>query len=197
MIGLLWYEQVLLWTCWLLSISTYLSLLLWSADGPIFGQWEPVLVCFSIWINHEETGEITRKLNSFPMKKVTGNFVWDCTESTDQFGEQWHLQDSKSFHLLMWLCLFGKEPVCQCRRLKRLGFDPWVGKIPWRRIWQPTPVLSLRIPWAEEPDELQSVGLQKDTTYWLNSNSNFFQWSFINSPVHLLLDLFQDIAHFY
>ena len=22
-----------------------------------------------------------------------------------------------------------------------LGFDPWVGKIPWRRQWQPTPVL--------------------------------------------------------
>ena len=21
------------------------------------------------------------------------------------------------------------------------GFDPWVGKIPWRRAWQPTPVL--------------------------------------------------------
>ena len=26
----------------------------------------------------------------------------------------------------------------QCRRP---GFDPWVGKIPWRRKWQPTPVL--------------------------------------------------------
>ena len=23
----------------------------------------------------------------------------------------------------------------------RPGFDPWVGKIPWRRKWQPTPVL--------------------------------------------------------
>jgi len=23
----------------------------------------------------------------------------------------------------------------------RLGFSPWVGKIPWRRAWQPTPVL--------------------------------------------------------
>ena len=36
----------------------------------------------------------------------------------------------------------GKEPACQCRRLKRYryGFDPWVGKIPWRRAWQPTPV---------------------------------------------------------
>ena len=24
----------------------------------------------------------------------------------------------------------GKEPACQCRRLQRHGFDPWVGKIP-------------------------------------------------------------------
>ena len=22
----------------------------------------------------------------------------------------------------------------------RLGFNPWVGKIPWRKAWQPTPV---------------------------------------------------------
>ena len=22
----------------------------------------------------------------------------------------------------------------------RPEFDPWVGKIPWRRVWQPTPV---------------------------------------------------------
>ena len=31
-----------------------------------------------------------------------------------------------------------KKKIClQCRR-RRL--DPWVGKIPWRRAWQPTPV---------------------------------------------------------
>ena len=35
----------------------------------------------------------------------------------------------------------GKGLTCQCRRCKRLGCDPWVGKIPWRRAWQPTPVL--------------------------------------------------------
>ena len=34
----------------------------------------------------------------------------------------------------------GEEPACQCRRHKRLGFYPPVGKIPWRRQWQPTPV---------------------------------------------------------
>ena len=33
-----------------------------------------------------------------------------------------------------------KEPACQCRRRKRCRFDPWVGKIPWRRAQQPTPV---------------------------------------------------------
>ena len=33
-----------------------------------------------------------------------------------------------------------EEPACQHRRLKRLRFHPWVGKIPWRRAWQPTPV---------------------------------------------------------
>ena len=34
----------------------------------------------------------------------------------------------------------GKEPTCQCRRCKRLKLDLWVGMIPWRRKWQPTPV---------------------------------------------------------
>ena len=29
----------------------------------------------------------------------------------------------------------GKEPACQFTRHKRLGFDPWVEKIPWRRKW--------------------------------------------------------------
>ena len=34
----------------------------------------------------------------------------------------------------------GKELTWQCSRHKRQGFDPWVGKIPWRRARQPTPV---------------------------------------------------------
>ena len=38
----------------------------------------------------------------------------------------------------MWCS--GKESTCQCRRCKRCGFDPWVGKSPWSRKWKPTPV---------------------------------------------------------
>ena len=32
-----------------------------------------------------------------------------------------------------------KNP-CQCSRHRRWEFDLWVGKIPWRKKWQPTPV---------------------------------------------------------
>ena len=33
--------------------------------------------------------------------------------------------------------LSGNEPACQWSRCRS---DPWVGKIPWRRTWLPTPV---------------------------------------------------------
>ena len=33
-----------------------------------------------------------------------------------------------------------KNSACQCRRCERLRFDPWVGKIPWRREWQTAPI---------------------------------------------------------
>ena len=32
--------------------------------------------------------------------------------------------------------LRGKKLACECRRC---GFDPWIGKIPWRRKWPPSP----------------------------------------------------------
>ena len=41
----------------------------------------------------------------------------------------------------------------------RCGFDPWVGKIPWRRVWELTPVFLLgESPWTEQPGGLQSMG---------------------------------------
>jgi len=56
----------------------------------------------------------------------------------------------------------GKESACQCRRYKRLRFNPWVGKIPWRRAGQRAPVfLPGESPWTEEPGRLQSIGPQR------------------------------------
>ena len=53
----------------------------------------------------------------------------------------------------------GKRICLQCRRPV---FDPWVGKIPLRRAWQPTPVfLPEESPWTEESGGLQSTGSQR------------------------------------
>ena len=55
----------------------------------------------------------------------------------------------------------GKEPACRCRRRKTQGFDPWVGKIPRRRAWQPTPVFLPGESQTEEPGGPQSMGSQR------------------------------------
>ena len=45
---------------------------------------------------------------------------------------------------------------------RRPGFDLQVGKIPWRRAWQPTPVvLPGEALWTEEPGGLQFMGSQR------------------------------------
>ena len=43
-----------------------------------------------------------------------------------------------------------KNPLANAGRGKRCGFNPWVGKIPWRRAWQPTPVFLLENPMDRE-----------------------------------------------
>ena len=60
----------------------------------------------------------------------------------------------------------GKESIGQHRRCRRHEFDPWVGKIPWRREWQTTTILLPgKIPWTEDPGRLQSLGCKEfDTT---------------------------------
>ena len=53
----------------------------------------------------------------------------------------------------------------------RSEYAPWVGKIPWRRAWPPTPIfLPGESPWAEEPDGLQSMGSQRVRHDWRNKH---------------------------
>jgi len=53
---------------------------------------------------------------------------------------------------LGWPGLSGKETACQCRRFR---FDPWVGKIPWRRkMASHSSILAWEMAWMEEPGRL-------------------------------------------
>ena len=49
-----------------------------------------------------------------------------------------------------------KNPPANAGRHKRRGFDPWVGRILWRRAWQPTPLF---LP-GESHEQRGLMGLQ-------------------------------------
>ena len=64
-----------------------------------------------------------------------------------------------TMNISMWFpCwLSGKESACQGGRC---GFNPWVGKTPWRTK-VPSSILAWEIPWTEEPGGLQSMRLRR------------------------------------
>ena len=65
----------------------------------------------------------------------------------------------------------GKESAFQCRRLRRLRFDPYVRKISWRRKWSPTPVFLL--------------GNSKDTETWKSTVREVAKsWTQLSTHAH-------------
>ena len=51
--------------------------------------------------------------------------------------------ESQYCYAFLWgfsSCSAGGESAGQCRKCKRCGFSSWVGKIPWERKWQATPI---------------------------------------------------------
>ena len=57
--------------------------------------------------------------------------IWDCQchchESTVLDPQKELMHNSPSYGLPRWCS--AKESACQCKRLRRVGFDPWAGKI--------------------------------------------------------------------
>ena len=89
-----------------------------------------------------------------------------------QLGEFGGVSPTSEIGLPRWCS--SKECPCQCRRHR---VNPWVGKIPWRRKWQPTPVflpgklhgqrsLADSSP-HQELDILSETGLQLQRYAWV------------------------------
>ena len=90
---------------------------------------------------------------------------------------QWQEWPPVSLAMSRWLKC--KESSCQCTRHR---FDPRVGKIPWRRKWQPTPKVSLNDAYSSIltgtiPHRQRSLAgcsprgrKESDTTEQLNNN---------------------------
>ena len=97
--------------------------------------------------------------NRFFFPTVSKKYQWFYNDSTRRgnttsyfhsYGMAWHIMWPLCLHIYKMkklnsvFCIPGASLVAlmvknllQCRRIR---FDPWVGKTPWRREWLPTPV---------------------------------------------------------
>ena len=81
----------------------------------------------------------------------------------------------------------GKEPACNAGDL---GLIPSVGKIPWRRKWQPTPVfLPGKSHGQKSLEGYSSLGCKEsDTTEWLTLFTFTIKWRSLCQWVYILKD---------
>ena len=90
---------------------------------------------------------------------LDSTFKWYCVILSVSLSDWLHsiwqvLGPSTSLQMALFLSFYGwvmfhcvvfpgrtveKSPAANTGDGKRCGFNPWVGKIPWRRKWQPTP----------------------------------------------------------
>ena len=115
-------------TCYELNVYISLKFICWNHniqyDGVRFGElWEP------LWMGLVPLYEETPELAFFLILSLPSS-VWGYNNNKK-------MATSKMGRASQVALV--KEPACHCKRCKRHEFDPWVGKIPWRRAWQPTP----------------------------------------------------------
>ena len=119
--------------------------------------------CSIVWIYHilfihaSVDGYFGASMNNTAKNICVQVFMWLCLQISEDETERsccwdqmrwWNISQHergrpmrkhRSFYVALDSST-GKEPACQSRRCKRCRFNPCVGKIPWRRAWQPTPV---------------------------------------------------------
>ena len=103
------------------------------------------------------------------------------------------LLQMEKFHSFLWLNSIIVEASLVAQMVKNLSAmqETWVGKIPWRRAWQPTPIFLHGVfPWTKEPGGLQSLVSQRVGHDWATNHSTahsitFFTHTHHTTPHHI------------
>ena len=83
--------------------------------------------------------------------------------------------DKPQLHIQLHICNWSQSAeACSTGPCRKPGFDPWVGKFPWRREWLPTLVF---LP-GKSPEERSlvgklSVGSQRVIYHWATNTFTF------------------------
>ena len=100
------------------------------------------------------------------MDLYEGKTNWSLYLDAENKGRLWFQSGSPGGSVV-------RTPPANAKRRKRHRFDPWVGKIPWRKVWQPIPVFfSGKDPWTEEPGGLHFQGSQRVRHDWVSEHAH-------------------------
>ena len=92
----------------------------------------------------------------------------------------------KTYNLKKFSNLSSNSICLHCCEVFRMVYIYWIGKMLWRRAWQPTPVfLPGKSPGMEEPGGLQSLGSQRVRHDWATKHSTH---SHMHTYKYILLD---------
>ena len=114
-------------------------------------------------------------------------FIWPYNPSPQTLILEFYFSSIPKIPMMQRWCT-GKESVCQLRRWKRHGFDPWVGKSLWRMKWQPTLLFLPK----------KSCGQKNLVDYspWSHKESDMTEYTHTHTfTAHILLLLFFPNPH--
>ena len=131
------------------------------------------------------------------MRAFCFKLLWGWKEKNILKWEERILVGSMIWCVYIWLHLMcskwasrwhsGKEATCQCRRFRRLGFDPWAGKIPWRGNGSQLQYSGLGNPmdrgawWVT----VQWMAEELDLTEWLSKHARCIQNTLVSyAPIN-------------
>ena len=105
----------------------------------------PVTRCLGGWPQDGVGGQVYQlEAPSLETARVTAALLPQLQTLLPPFPLRKLWNELADFNLLLqkralwWLG--GKESACRCRRYSSHGSEPWVGKISWRKKWQPAPL---------------------------------------------------------
>ena len=127
--------------------------------------------------NHSIDLKLSPDIPKRPLRQRWG--AWLKSFSVENF---WPRELTVNIYIFIYMGFLGdsavkKPPANQGRRLR---FNPWVGKIPWRRKWQPAPVFSPKSPMNRGAWWATGHGVTKSG-----------KWPSLNTSIHTYISILQ------
>ena len=149
----------------LLPPSILPSIRIFSDESVLHIRWPKCWnFSFSISPSNEYSGLISFRIDWLDLLAVQGILKHLLQHHSSKASILWHSTfiTVQLSHPHIFLALLFTTGACLCRTHKRRRFNhPWIGKSPWKRAWQSTPVLLLTASYGQRSQVATVHGVKR------------------------------------